>query len=63
MSWGAHDADSEEARLETIVLLLGSLASVRVSDARLARIPPHERQQGTFDSLRAFLVGESQRQP
>jgi len=34
-----------------------------VNDARLAEIPPHERQQGTFDSTRAFLVGESQRQP
>lgn len=34
-----------------------------MNDARLAQIPPHERQQGTFDSLRAFLVGESQRQP
>lgn len=63
MSWGAHDAESEAARLETIVLLLGSLASVRVNDARLTQIPPHERQQGTFDSLRAFLIGESQRQP
>jgi predicted ATPase len=63
VSWGTHDADSEAARLETIVLLLASLASVRVNDARLAAIPPHERQQGTFDSLRAFLVGESHRQP
>ena len=45
------------------MLLLASLASVRVNDARLAEIPPHERQQGTFDSLRAFLLGESQRQP
>jgi len=34
-----------------------------VNDARLGEIPPHERQQGTFDSTRAFLVGESQRQP
>lgn len=63
MSWGAHDATSREARLETIVLLLGSLATAKVNDARLARIPPRERRQGTFDSLRAFLVGESQRQP
>lgn len=34
-----------------------------MNDARLTQIPPHERQQGTFDSLRAFLLGESQRQP
>lgn len=45
------------------MLLLGSLVTAKVNDARLARIPPRERQQGTFDSLRAFLVGESQRQP
>lgn len=63
MSWGTHDAASRDARLETIVLLLGSLATAKVNDAGLARIPPRERQQGTFDSLRAFLVGESQRQP
>jgi predicted ATPase len=63
MSWGTHDAESREARLEMIVLLLVSLASGRVSDARLSAIPPHERQEGTFDSLRAFLVGEGQRQP
>ena len=63
MSWGTHDAESREARLETIVLLLGSLASVKVNDARLDLISPRDRQQGTFDSLRAFLVGESQRQP
>lgn len=46
-----------------IVLLLASLISAKVSDARLERIPPQERQQGTFDTLRAFLLGESQRQP
>lgn len=63
MSWGAHDAASREATLETIVLLLGSLATAKVSDARLAGIGPRERQQGTFDSLRAFLIGESRRQP
>lgn len=63
MSWGTHDPASREARLETIVLLLGSLATVKVSDTRLAHIAPRERQEGTFDSLRAFLVGESHRQP
>ena len=45
------------------MLLLGSLATAKVNDARLACIPPRERREGTFDSLRAFLVGESQRQP
>lgn len=46
-----------------IVLLVGSLLTARVNDARLEQIPPVARQQGTFDSLRAFLLGESQRQP
>ncbi|MFQ5947033.1 MAG: hypothetical protein ACE5NC_12440, partial [Anaerolineae bacterium] len=63
MSWGTHDEASRDARLEMIVLLLASLISAKVSDARLERIPPQERQQGTFDTLRAFLLGESQRQP
>ena len=63
MSWGTHDKATAEANLETIVLLLVSLASGRTNDARLAETAPRERQQGMFDSVRAFLAGESARQP
>ena len=63
MSWGTHDRTTAEANLEAIVLLLVSLASGRTNDARLGEIAPRERQQGMFDSVRAFLAGESGRQP